>query len=199
MKKFKDITGQKFGCLTALYRLHSYHKKGTYWLCICECGNLVEVYLQNLQSGHTTSCGCLKVKHNKCDTRLYSILRGIKTRCYNKNVKEYKYYGKRGIAVCDEWLNDFNAFYDWAMENGYNDTLTIDRIDVDGNYSPDNCRWIPNKEQQQNKRKTKLYTINDITKTLAEWCEVYNINYNKVYNRVYLYNWEIERALELNE
>lgn len=152
MRKFKDITGQRFGRLTALYRLHN-TKGRTKWLCICECGNLAEVALRELIDNKTKSCGCLHkqiareqhMTHGKRRTRLYSIYVSMKNRCYYKNNKSYKYYGGRGIAVCSEWKYNFQAFYDWAMANGYDDTLTIDRIDVNGNYEPNNCRWSTQK------------------------------------------------------
>lgn len=120
----------------------------------------------------------------------------MKQRCYNENNTRYKHYGGRGIAVCDEWRNNFQAFYDWSMANGYKDTLTIDRIDVNGNYEPNNCRWITNKEQQRNRRDNKLYTINNVTKCLSEWCEIYNINYSTAHYRL-LKGLTIKQALEM--
>lgn len=197
-RKVKDVTGQKFGKLTALYRLHNYHKANTYWLCVCECGNLTEVTLSRLRTGNTKSCGCLHgERHGDSFTRLNRIYRGIKTRCYNTKNKEYKYYGGRGIAVCEEWKNSYLAFKSWAMNNGYDDTLTIDRINVNGDYIPENCHWITNKEQQRNKNNNLLYTIDNNIKTLPEWCDIYNINYKKAYNRLNQLHWTIEQALEL--
>lgn len=206
MGKFKNISGRKFGRLTALYRLHNYHdKKNSYWLCICDCGNLKESRLPDLKSGNTKSCGCLNseiskyrmTKHGKHNTRLYHIYCGMKNRCQNCNDPKYPNYGGRGIKVCDEWLNDFMAFYNWAIDNGYKDDLTIDRINVDGNYKPDNCRWATPKQQSNNKRNTIYINYNGESKTLSEWCEVLNLNYYTVYDRLYRYNWSIENALEL--
>ncbi len=201
----KDLTCQRFGRITALYRLHNYHKKGTYWLCVCDCGNLKEVSYSCLAYGHSKSCGCYNsevarirmIKHGKKNTRLYHIWKLIKQRCNNKNNPAYKNYGGRGIAVCDEWRNDFQAFYDWSMANGYDDNLTIDRIDNNKGYSPDNCRWATVKQQAQNRRTTKKYTINNETHCLKDWCELLGLNYRTVHKRIYNHNWSIEKALEL--
>lgn len=206
MRRFIDLTNQKFGRLTALYRLHNTDGK-TKWLCICECGNLAETSLSHLRNGGAKSCGCLHkemmiqtfTKHNKSNTRLYNIWQGMKKRCYNINDEAYKYYGGRGIKVCNEWLNDFQAFYDWAMNNDYKENLTIDRIDVDTDYKPGNCRWATNKDQQRNKRSNNYYTINGETHCLKEWCEILNLNYYTVHNRIVRYSWPIEKALELED
>lgn len=196
MSKLKDLTGQKFGKLTTLYRLHNYHREGAYWLCLCDCGNLKVAFGAKLRNGEIKSCGCLRTKHGKKCTRLYTILRGMKTRCYNKHDTSYKNYGERGVTVCDEWLDNFQVFYDWATNNNYRDGLTIDRIDVDGNYEPSNCRWITIKKQQRNKRNNKKYTINGETHCLSEWCEILNLNYNTVTTRL-RHNLSIRQALEL--
>ena len=141
------------------------YKRGrvNYWLCKCDCGKSVIVREPNIKNGHTKSCGCIRVERMKLENpkynhglryhRLNSIWRGMKTRCYNQKSLEYSNYGGRGIKVCDEWKNDFKAFYDWAMSNGYRDNLTIDRINPFGNYEPSNCRWATYEEQAKNKRK----------------------------------------------
>lgn len=203
--KYKDISGQKFGRLTALYKLHN-TKGRTKWLCVCECGNLSEVRYDQLKSGKTKSCGCLhkdtlikqRTKHNKCDTRLYSIWECVIQRCCNNNYTYYKNYGGRGIAVCSEWRNDFMSFYNWAVANGYKEFLTLDRIDNDSNYEPSNCRWITMKQQARNRRSNRNYTINGEKHCLSEWCEILGLNYKRVGSRLRR-NWSIERALELNE
>lgn len=204
MSKFKDITGQKFGRLTALHRTDTVKGK-TKWLCLCDCGNLTEVRISHLTSKHTTSCGCIHKEntsklfstHNKTKTRIYKIWIGMKQRCYNSSNQDYKYYGGRDIVVCSEWKDDFQTFYNWAMSHGYNDNLTIDRIDVNKNYTPYNCQWTTRKQQGRNRRTNLYFTIGGVTKCLKEWCELYHINYNRVRDRVIKLNWTIEKALEL--
>ena len=172
----KNYTGQKFGKLTALRfvaRRPSGKQFKTIWECKCDCGNIKELVIAEVVSGHTTSCGCvhkkkfgdLNRKHNmanKCG-RIYGLWKSIKYRCNNPNNKSYKNYGGRGIKVCDEWQKDFMSFYNWAMQNGYKEEklknglnkLTIDRIDNDGNYEPTNCRFVTNAENAKNKRNSK--------------------------------------------
>lgn len=197
---FKDLTNHKFGRLTTLYRLHNI-KGDTKWLCVCECGNLKEAYINNLTRGKTKSCGCYNkeviTKHGKCNTRLYHIYNTMKSRCYNKNNKDYPNYGGRGIVVCDEWLDDFETFYNWAIDNNYRDDLTIDRIDVNGNYEPVNCRWLTLKQQARNTRTNRNITVNNETHCLSEWCEIQNLDYSKVQKRIDELGWPIEKALEL--
>lgn len=123
-------------------------------------------------------------KDGRKGTRLYSIYRNILSRCYNKHIKHYKNYGGRGIIVCDEWLKDFSYFYEWALKNDYKKDLTIDRIDVNGNYEPNNCRWVDMKTQSRNRRANHLVRINNETRPLISWCEEYNINYKTVRDRL---------------
>lgn len=207
MTKFKDLTGQKFGRLTVLklaYKKPKNNNKGTrcYWLCQCECGNTKNVLTEALKSGHTKSCGCLgkeqrlksNTTHNLSNTRLHCIWLGMKNRCYCKDNKRYIRYGGRGISICNEWKNDFLSFYNWAITNGYNDNLTIDRIDVNGNYEPDNCRWTTQKQQARNTRRNHYLTYNNETLTVAEWAEKLNIKYSTLISRCYK-NWTIEEIL----
>lgn len=135
------------------------------------------------------------LKHGKRHTRLYMTYYRLKQKCYNSNNKDYPNYGGRGITICDEWLNDFMSFYDWAINNNYRDDLTIDRIDVNGNYDPSNCRWVDTKTQNRNKRTNLQYTINGETHCLGEWCEILNLDYMKVYQRIKRLHWTFEKAI----
>ena len=202
MRRFKDITGQKFGRLTAIKYLYNSNAGKAVWLCKCDCGNLIEAISGNLCSGMTNSCGCYKkdrhpVIHGMSNSRLHKIWQNMKTRCYNKNNTAYKNYGARGIAVCDNWKNDFQSFYNWSISNGYKDTLTLDRIDNNKGYSQNNCRWVTRKQQNRNTRRTRKYTIDGVTKCLKDWCKFYNIRYSTVLDRLNKLNWTIEKALEL--
>jgi hypothetical protein len=136
------------------------------------------------------------MENNKSKTRLYIIWNGMKGRCYrNKNRDNYKFYGEHGIKVCDEWLNSFESFRDWALSNGYRDNLTIDRIKSDGNYEPNNCQWKTMKEQSNNTKKNILITFCNETKTASQWAEIYKIPANTFINRIKNLGWSIEKAL----
>ena len=166
-----NLKGQRFGALTVVEETSKRSKKGeVYWTCKCDCGNTTQpIMASHLKSGHTKSCGCFQKKQSKnanekhglSTTRIYSIWNGMKNRCYREYDIGYKNYGGRGIKICDEWLHNFEAFYEWAISNGYADNLTIDRIDTNGNYEPSNCRWATMKEQQNNKRNSKGVGINE--------------------------------------
>lgn len=168
MGKAINIAGQKFGRLTAINPCGKTKSGNVLWLCKCECGNITIVPTQHLKSGNTKSCGCLNselvscrfTKTGKSNGRLYRIWQNMKRRCYDKNFKAYKNYGYKGVLVCNEWLKSFENFYKWAMDNGYNDDLTIDRIDVNGNYEPNNCQWITRSENTKKSwRDRKCHTI----------------------------------------
>lgn len=164
MGKFIDLTGQKFGRLTAISSPGKNKHDKRIWLCRCDCGKEIFTIAGDLKSGQSTSCGCLRKettsrvnaelhrKHGMNGTRIYQCWGDMKRRCYNQNAESYKHYGGRGIEVCAEW-HDFQTFYDWATKNGYSDDLTIERVDVNGNYEPSNCTWIPKSEQPKNRRR----------------------------------------------
>lgn len=195
------MIGLKFGKLLVISELQDRDKDGRIvYHCQCDCGKFHDVTGKLLRQGKVKSCGCLHTTLNKLSKhRLYSIMHGIKQRCYNKKHHEFYNYGGRGITICDEWRNDFMKFYNWAMDNNYRDDLTIDRIDSDKGYLPDNCRWVDRKAQQQNRRSNRFYTINDETHCLKEWCDLLHLNYQTVYKRVAKSSWPIEIALELNK
>lgn len=133
--------------------------------------------------------------HDDDKNPLYRSWRNMKRRCYNTSYIGYEYYGGRGIAVCDEWLNDFDAFHDWSINNNYAVGLTLDRIDVNKDYSPDNCRWVTWKVQNNNTRFNHLITFKGVTKTLTEWCEALNLPRDPIYTRLNKLGWSVERAL----
>lgn len=185
-KNIKDLTGKRFGRLTVI-GIHPTETRKTFWVCQCDCGNIKIVRSDSLQRGAIRSCGCLKKEqdltnltanhsHRMSGSRIYTIWQGIKARCYNPHEPRYERYGGRGITVCDEWKNNFKQFCEWSMKNGYSNELTIDRIDNDKGYSPDNCRWATNKEQSNNRSTNINIKIGNATKTLTEWCEIFELD-----------------------
>ena len=204
--KVKDLTGMKFGRLTVLKIDEGRSGRKTFWICQCDCGNIKSVRSDSLQSGRIKSCGCLKRKtdaenlakahkHKMSKTPLYNVWQNMKSRCYNENDTRFADWGGRGICVCDEWRHDFMAFYDWAVTHGYSDGLTIDRIDNDGNYCPENCRWATMKEQENNRSNSRLFTMNGKTQTLALWCDEYGQSYKTIYKRIFVLGWDFEKAI----
>lgn len=198
----ENLTGKRFGRLKVIELKEIKGKGHFYYLCQCQCGNFRTIDGHSLIKGKTKSCGCLRKEllrernktHNLSNSRLYGIYRHIKERCYNPNCKDYKYYGSCGIVMCEEWATNFMNFYNWAMANGYQDDLTIDRIDVNGNYEPNNCRWATKKEQSINRRNIHLITFNDKTQTLTDWAKDLNINFNTLYQRIITNKWDTEKA-----
>lgn len=188
--RFVNI-GDRFSRLVVLGESSKRDKsRSKYYFCKCDCGKIIEARKDGLFNGRVKSCGCFTkdrmTKHKMCNSRLYHIRNGMIARCYNKNDKNFNKYGGRGIIICDDWKNSFEAFYNWAINNGYSEDLTIDRIDVDGNYSPDNCRWCSPKQQANNRRTNIKIKIGNATKTLSEWCEIFELPYGTInarYNR----------------
>ena len=168
MPVFIDLTGQRHGFLLPIKRVGSANDGQALWSCKCDCGNTVTVKAGNLRSGHTRSCGCYMKKrisetlstHRQSHKRLYNVWSSMKDRCYNPNNMFYSHYGGRGICLCDQWVKNYQAFHNWAMNNGYDPhakryQCTIDRLDVNGNYEPQNCRWVDMKMQRNNRRDCK--------------------------------------------
>lgn len=197
MPKFIDLTGERFGRLIVLKRSEDKilpcGKSVVRWICLCDCGKNCIVNSKELRSGITNSCGCYGAEQRRKahfksyvpSNRLSKIYSHIIERCYSLKDKRYNDYGGRGIIVCSEWLgkNGRKNFYDWATKNGYKDNLTIDRIDNDGNYCPENCRWVTMKEQSLNRRTNRRIEYKGETKTISEWAEYLKCNSKTLYYR----------------
>ena len=202
MANVKDLTGQRFGRLVATTQTGKNKWGNPMWLCKCDCGEERIVNCHNLLRGHSKSCGCLQREatskanstHGMRSTRLYRTWAHMRDRCYNPKDKRYDQYGGRGIKVCEEWCNSFQAFYEWAMENGYSDDLTIDRIDVNGNYEPSNCRWETLKAQANNRSNNRLICIDGESLTLSQWLVKKNMKKETFYERLRR-GWSEEKAL----
>lgn len=198
-----DLTGREFGRLKIIERSGSDKNGQAMWRCKCDCGNVTIVSGGHLRSGHTRSCGCLEndvrravhTTHGKRHTRLYRIWASMKGRCSNPNIKEYKWYGAKGVSVCREWM-DFQVFHDWAIENGYADNLTIDRIDGNGDYCPENCRWITNAAQQSNRSNNRHLTYCGETHTVKGWADKLGVEYFRFYKKLKKNNFDIGKVIE---
>lgn len=206
-RSYEDLTGKTFNRLTVI-RPVTVNKK-TKWECRCSCGNVKAVDGLALINGHTKSCGCLhkdamaekakKAKtHGYTHHRLYACYYRMRRRCENKANKSYKRYGGRGIKVCDEWKNDIMSFINWGIENGYKEGLSIDRIDNDGDYSPENCRWADATQQSNNRRSNKFVTYNGETHTYAEWSRIIGISQLTLRHRIEDLGWSVKDALTVS-
>lgn len=193
-----NLIGQKFGHLTVISEAE---KSGKHyrWHCLCDCGKTSIVTTTHLRSGHTKQCsdcgkksgGMKRAIHGMRGTRIYKIYAKMIERCTNKNAIGFKNYGGRGISVCKDWINNFKAFHNWAIANGYREDLTIDRIDNNGNYEPSNCRWVTRKQQAKNRR-TTIFVNGECLKDV---CNKLGIKYKMVHYRIKTLGWTIERAL----
>ena len=211
-RKAIDMSGERYGKLVVLTQAGIQNKQ-MMWNCICDCGVRFVASGNSIRRGKTLSCGCVykqsrpeiarksiaKVKHGDSFERLYFVWNDIKSRCNNPNDISYKHYGARGIKVCEEWEKDYTAFKSWAILNGYNKNAkrgecSIDRIDVNGNYSPENCRWISSKEQCNNKTNTIFIEIGGIRKTTSEWAELTGLRRDLIYSR-YKRGWKGEEII----
>ena len=197
-----DLTGQRFGRWVVLKKAPPRPQKGgSYWVCQGDCGTVSEVYGKSLRKGSSSSCGCWRKEwasatnaiHGMCKTRLYRTWSHMMDRCYRPRTRNYQRYGGRNISVCDEW-HSFLGFAEWALNNGYSDNLTIDRVDNNGNYCPQNCRWVDYTTQANNRSNNHLVSISGETKTIAEWSRIYGIDYSLIRQRMYL-GWDEEKAI----
>jgi len=200
-----NLAGKKVGKLTPIECVGSDKHKNILWRCLCDCGNETIVCSRSLVTQNTRSCGCLKVetivkrntKHGDAlftrKSRLYTAWCNMLGRCENPNREKYRIYGARGITICREW-HDYMNFKKWALENGYEDTLTIDRIDVNGNYEPSNCRWATLRQQANNTRQNVFISFGGETHTVTEWSRIKGINVKALMSRFNL-GWSIDKAL----
>ena len=193
-ERHTDMSGMKFGRLTIIKEVERRNGRIA-WECKCDCGNTIVITSENLKYGHTQSCGCYQrerakeahTKHGDTKSRLFMILQDMKARCYNPKNNRYYRYGARGICICEKWLDKENGYINfkkWAIENGYADNLTIDRIDVNGNYEPENCKWSTNKEQSNNRSTNRYIEYNGQKKTMSEWSDITGIAYHTIQNRL---------------
>lgn len=201
MPKLVDLSGRKFGKLTVIEQ-HGHIGDKVAWLCRCECGNEKVVSGSNLITSQTTSCGCVwkstmkdvHTTHGMRHTKIYKIWEAMKRRCDSPKAERYPQYGGRGIKYTPEW-SKFEPFYAWALSAGYSEGLSIDRINVDGNYEPSNCQWVTMKQQGYNKTTSRFLTYQGETLTVAEWSEKTGIPYFDLYQRIAKLGWSTERAL----
>lgn len=207
MPKALDLTGLRFGRLVVQHLADCGGEKAgrtrRRWVCVCDCGNRVIASTQDLRKGDVRSCGCLKrdstIKrmstHCASRTKLHNIWKAMRKRCRNEHNSDFAHYGGRGIFVCPEWDSSFEAFRDWALSHGYEEGLTIDRIDVNNGYSPDNCRFCSMKDQANNRTSNVVVEFDGQSHTIKEWSEILGIPYSRLYMRL-KNGWTIERAFE---
>ena len=207
MKKIEIKQGDKFGKWTIIEEITPKiisEKPRRMFRCQCECGNIGEVQLSCLRNGHSTSCGCeqkkrvveTRTKHGLADKHpLYLTWKNMKKRCNDPNSIGYKNYGGRGIIVCKEWINDFQSFYNWSINNGWAKELSIDRIDTNGNYCPENCRWANVDTQMNNTTRNHYIEYNGNTYTLSTLSKHLNIPYNIVRYRISNCKWAINQLI----
>lgn len=201
LPEFIDLSGKQFGRWTVIKRVEDHVSKGgthyTQYECMCECGTVKNVVANSLRNGRSYSCGCFGREraaevcrsnfktHGNTKDRLYQIYAGMKKRCFNRHAYNYSDYGGRGITICKEWLDDWVSFRTWALDNGYNENLSIDRIDVNGDYEPGNCRWVDCVAQANNRRSSRYITYNNEEHTIAEWAKILNIPYKRLHKWIY--------------
>ena len=202
-KRSIDITGQRYGRLVALGPVGLDAQGNIVWRCSCDCGKTTRVASMRMRSGHTKSCGCLSRElrvviktHGMCGTRIYEIWKDMVKRCNNPNGKAYANYGGRGIFVCAEWRHDFQAFYDYVSQlpNYDKKGYSLDRIDNEEGYRPENIRWSSRTQQNRNKRNTVMLTYNGKTQSLPAWADELGMSRKVLHDRIFR-SWSVERAL----
>lgn len=207
MPRAKDLRGQRFGRWLVIEKAAPFKrkdgKKETQYLCKCDCGTIKVRKTKDILHGNSKSCGCYNSEnmrnrrktHGMTESRIYHIWDGMKERC-KINTENHKHWAGKGIKICDEWLGEkgFENFFKWSMDNGYSDNLTIDRIDGDGDYEPNNCRWVTYEVQNNNSSKNVKIECFGETKTIAQWAKEFGINYKTLYSRIKK-GWTMERAL----
>lgn len=199
--KLNIATGMKFNRLTIVSEISKIKERRAFE-CVCDCGKTVHIILKELTNGHTKSCGCYKIdnhtlrftKHGGRGTKLYNVWKGMRMRCNNSNTEHFMAYGGRGITICKDW-DEFLTFKTWSIKNGYAEGLSIDRINVNGNYEPDNCRWSTQLIQVRNARSNNKITFNNKTQCLSEWAEELGIKRSTLSSRINTMGWSIDRAL----
>lgn len=198
--KREDLQGKKFGRWTVISFVEG--SDPSKWICKCDCGKTKEVLASNLKRGLTLSCGCGKGEaikdkvtvHGQSNSRLYRIWLNMRKRCsYTKN-DNFKRYGAKGIRVCEEWKNDFEAFLLWSKSNGYSEGLSLDRINNDLGYAPNNCRWVSVKEQQNNRKDNVLILYKGKKQTLSKWADELGIKRTTLWLRIFQFKWTVETA-----
>lgn len=200
----KDISGQRFGRLVVLGPVRQNARRCVVWRCRCDCGEYTEATSSSLRSGHTSSCGCLRLErslaavktHGMTETRLYYSWTAILARCFRPGAKGYPDYGGRGITVCDEWRQDFQAFHDYVtrLPNYRSEGATLDRIDNDGNYEPGNVRWAERRVQARNTRRNVMLTHDGRTQCMSDWADELGIH-RETLRRRFALGWSVEQAL----
>jgi len=204
MRDISEHIGKKYGRLLIVSILDTRGKHGHILVsCKCDCGNSHTAILTHLTKGGTTSCGCFNkdnqrkrlTKHGFAGTQLLQCWSDMKQRCLNPDRDNYKDYGGRGITIYQEWISDSTSFIKWALENGYQPGLQLDRKDNNGSYNPDNCRFVTNKINSRNTRKINLYTYNEASKTLGEWAEVFNVTKELIRGRLRR-GWSFQDAIK---
>lgn len=195
---YTSMIGQSFNRLTVVSIVN-----GNQCISVCVCGKSKQLNVCHIKSGRVKSCGCLhkdnlitrNSTHNLSRHPLHTIWTNMKSRCYNHKNDRYSRYGGRGITVCNEWLNNFKVFYDWAIANGWEDGLSIERNEIDKNYNEYNCKWIPINDQQKNTSRSRFITFNNKTMTITDWAKEVGVKTQTLFARINIYGWSIEKSL----